>query len=121
MTTPTYQFTAWHLESWGYRRTPEDPNRLVHVDHGKPGCLFHPITLTSDLNDGQCVLAVLRALDVMHRERIKQLEEELKNALSFIQSVGTEDPDDIESMADIERLSGQISAALSAGQKGAER
>lgn len=40
------------------------------------------------------------------------LREALENAQSFIQAVGTEDPDDIEPMADIERLSGKITAAL---------
>lgn len=53
------------------------------------------------------------------REIIKGLEADktrlrdaLLNAQSFIQEVGTEDPDDIDVMADIERLSGKIAAAL---------
>lgn len=53
------------------------------------------------------------------REIIKTLTTEkarlrtaLENAHSFIQHVGTEDPEDVETMADIERLSGQITATL---------
>lgn len=37
----------------------------------------------------------------------------LRHALSFVQDVGTEDPEDVETMASIERLSGQLTAALS--------
>ncbi len=64
-------FSAWHLESWGYRRTPENPNRLVHIDTDKPGCLFRPITLVEDLNDGKSVIAVLKALDREHKSHAK--------------------------------------------------
>ncbi len=53
------------------------------------------------------------------REIIKGLTTEkaalrkmLENANSFIQAVGAEDPDDFETMADIERLSGAIAATL---------
>lgn len=41
-----------------------------------------------------------------------KLRAALENAHSFIQAVGTEDPDDVETMADIERLSGKITATL---------
>lgn len=50
-------------------------------------------------------------LGIIATERTR-LRAALENALSFIQVVGTEDSDDIETMADIERLSGQITAAL---------
>lgn len=53
------------------------------------------------------------------REIIKTLSSEkaalrisLQGALGFIQEVGTEDPEDVETMADIERLSGSITATL---------
>jgi hypothetical protein len=36
----------------------------------------------------------------------------LIDAHTFIQSVGTEDPDDVETMAEIEQLSGRVTAAL---------
>jgi hypothetical protein len=50
------------------------------------------------------------------RDRLKrenaQMREALKEAHSFINDVGTEDPEDIETMAIIEQLSGRITAAL---------
>ncbi len=55
------QFNAWHLESIGYRRLPDNPNRFVHADAGKPSCFYFPITITHDMNLGQCMEAIARA------------------------------------------------------------
>ncbi len=57
----TSLFNAWHLESWGYRRSPDNPNIFVHADSAQPGCPYHPVTLIKDLNLGESVLAVLAA------------------------------------------------------------
>lgn len=40
------------------------------------------------------------------------LRSALQDAHGFMQSVGTEDPEDVETMAQIEQLSGRITAAL---------
>jgi hypothetical protein len=46
------------------------------------------------------------------RRECDGLRAALVDAQAFIQEVGTEDPDDVETMAQIEKLSGRISAAL---------
>lgn len=40
----------------------------------------------------------------------------LEDAQEMIQAVGTEDPDDVGPMADVEKLSGKITAALHCGE-----
>ncbi len=47
----------WYLEALGYKVDPTNPARLVHPD-GHP---YYPITLTSELNQGQCYTAVALA------------------------------------------------------------
>ncbi len=60
--------------------------------------------------------------DAAHFQRLAEkfetqkidLRDMLKEAQGFIQSVGTAEPDDIETMARIEALSGRIAAVLDA-------
>ena len=56
----------------------------------------------------------LRRLAEKFEEQKIALRDMLKEAQCFIQTIGTEDPEDIESMAVIERLSGRIAAVIEA-------
>lgn len=55
---------------------------------------------------------VLRGIIKTLSEEKARLRSALENAHAFMQAVGTEDPEDVETMASIERLSGQITATL---------
>lgn len=65
---------------------------------------FHP-------NASRTAKAALTLIETLE-DRNMRLRHALTAAQHFIQDVGTEDPEDIETMASIERLSGCIAAAL---------
>lgn len=46
------------------------------------------------------------------QEATKDFRDGLSEALAFVNDVGTEDPEDVEVMADIERFSGRLTALL---------
>lgn len=52
-------FTAWHLESLGYRPNTENPNLMEHPEQSDTD--YFPILLTKDHNLGDSFKAIARA------------------------------------------------------------
>ena len=80
--------------------------KIIRQLHGEP-----------DASEIIAGIRKIRADEILELERLREENPRLRGALldvqAFIQHVGTEDPEDIETMASIERLSGRIAAALS--------
>ncbi len=74
---------------------------------------LHPEPQASEIIAG---IRKVKADEILELERLREENPRLRAALldaqAFIQEVGTEDPEDVETMAFIERLNGRITAAL---------